>query len=210
MTYGVDRDDTLNLDGQLLHLMRKYLAKQLGALPTIFAGGITGGFVDPASSADTTLYLNPRVAANMALSPTSIVVLAGTNDVSSGWSVSTFDAAFKTMITSMVTSPNGANLKKIVVCTVCSLIGKSNVDTPTIAANVASANVTINGLPAWFNATYPTLSGRLVIADIFTAWGGARPSDAVMLGQLAGTLLDAHPSYLGSDLIAKTIVEKLI
>lgn len=207
-----DNNTTSNLDGQLKQKIRKYCTLFGGFVPgNIITGGIGGGYVDTALIGDTNFHLSTKVAAAMALSPQKVIVLAGTNDVNAAaFSASAFETAFKSMMSSFATGLNAANITKIVVCTVCSVIGLSGEDNPTTAANITAANATINALPAWWNSTHPTLSGRLVIADTFTAWGGARPTQKVMIGQLLGTLLDLHPTPLGNDLLAKSIAGKLI
>lgn len=208
---GDDNNTTSNLDGQLKHKLRKYYASLAGGIPgDIFTGGIGGGYVDTALIADANFHLSTKVVAAMKLSPQKVVVLAGTNDVNAAaFSASAFETAFKSMMTSFATGLNAANISKIVVCTVCSVIGLSGEDNPTTEANITAANATINALPAWWDATYPALSGRLVIADTFAAWGGARPTQKVMIGQLLGSLANLHPSPLGNDLLAKCIVNKM-
>lgn len=210
-SYSTDNNTTSNLDGQLFHLLRKALGAR-GYRSHLYSGGIDGGYVDNALIGDSNLHLSTKVAAALLSSPQSIVLLMGTNDCNSASfsSAANFDTSYKAIITAFVTGTNGANIQRIVATTVTSVIGHSTYDTSTIAANRDAVNAKIALLPAWFDATYPTMAGRLKVADLFDKWGGARPTENVMIGQLLGTLVNLHPSPLGNQKQAESIVGRLV
>jgi hypothetical protein len=211
-SYSADNNTSSNLDGQMLQLLRKALAVNYGTLPgKLYSGGIDGGYVDTALTGDTNLHLSTKVTTALASSPQSVALIMGTNDVNNAsFNAANFNTAYKAIITAFVTGTNGGNIRRIVAATVQSTAGHSTYDTATIQGNIVAANTYINALPTWFDATYPTMAGQLVVADTFTSWGGTSPTEDVMIGQLLGSLTNLHPSPFGGEIMMKTIADRIV
>jgi hypothetical protein len=83
-------------------------------------------------------------------------------------------------------------------------------DGSAVQANITAANTEISALPAWFDTTYSSRSGDLVVADVFNAWGGMGTNANVQIGQMLGTSTNLHPSPLGNLRIAREVVNKVV
>jgi hypothetical protein len=167
--------------------------------------GVGGGFWDPALSA---LDILDHIPAAMATLPHVLVCYGPTNDVANaGFNAATVDAAIKTGLTTIAGNIGINAIEKLVFCTTPSRSGATTQWNDTTRANILASNANILALPAWWNATFPAHAGKLVIADLFSAWGGMFPGTPVMIGQRSGALDDLHPSILGcraaADLIAR-------
>jgi lysophospholipase L1-like esterase len=140
----------------------------------------------------------------IAYKPDLVVYIGGTNDA--------INAAFLTNKAQIVDDLKLDIIdalgvaQRMVVCNVPSVIGNSaNYATSQRDEYVRQLNAEIAALPAWWDATYPARAGALVVADLWSALGGANPPAANFWGTALGTFTDLHPSAAGNLLIGREI-----
>jgi lysophospholipase L1-like esterase len=137
-------------------------------------------------SGDAALYLIDNVPTALAAHPTLVVFQAGANDLTTDGTLD--DAAFTANMKLMIQQFFGVNgndpttVRGMVVCSTPwppeypdaaqALLRKPDI---TTIRDIMAA------LPAWFDAAYPTLAGRLAFQDTFADFGGFSP-DAAQYG----------------------------
>ncbi len=148
--------------------------------------------------------LSTQVALAAAYKPDIAIYIGGTNDViNASWATNRAQVLvdIKLDIIDLM-----ASARRIVVCNVPSTRGNS-----TNHANsqrdryTLEINEDIATLPAWWDATYPARAGALVIADLWSALGGAKPTPSNFWGLALGTGNDLHPSSVGTLVMGREI-----
>jgi len=146
--------------------------------------------------------INSKRAASILNNCSIYLYMGGTNDVIQvNWASNKAQILLdiKDDITNLVAVQN---FKLIVINNVISTRGNLvslPISNTQADANVAEMNVMIDGLPAWFNSTFPTKANRLVVLDCWTKFGGVNPTPKLIQGLLRGTNDDSHPSGFGID-----------
>jgi hypothetical protein len=154
------------------------------------------------------------IAATLANDPVKVLVNGGTNDAAIGVTNAQFQAAYLDILEKLL-GENGNDATKVeeVVCiTQIPLWGTRNssfyAEYVGLAAGYRSI---IEGLPALWDATYPTRAGAVTVAKVFEALGGE--SDALgtdlYKGQLDGTLEDLHLAAHGLAIYGDFLATKL-
>lgn len=149
-------------------------------------------------SGNAALYLKDNVVTALAFNPTTITLQTGTNDLTLTGTLdaAAFTAGMKAIIEQLF-GVNG-NPKTTVLRVVVNSTPWTP-EYPTIAdALIQKADITTiekaqAGLPTWFNATYPSLAGRLIYQNTFEYFGGFSP-DPTLYGPPNGL---GHPSNKG-------------
>jgi len=156
---------------------------------------------DSANSGTASGALQTYRATALAQNPQYVFLRAGTNDANT----TTLDANFDTDLKDHITTILGTtNVKGIVVGTVPAIYNDS-----TKNSNVTTVNNYINALPDWWDTNNPSDTGRVAIADVFTAFGGFNYPGNVYYGQIIGTG-DIHPSAYGYELQSQAYVNALM
>lgn len=196
-----------NYEITIANELRKLAMKSGYDLDTA-AFGIGGAYWDRSL---TGLDIYDYVNTAMAYLPQYLVCYGPTNDVgNAGYVAGTTDSDIKLALGLVAAHNNINNLVKIIFCNTPSRYGLSDSSwSPSTQGNIRAANALIDLLPAYWNTTYPTQAGKLVVCDLFSAWGGMAPSAQVMVGQRAGTFANLHPSGLGCFIAARAIWDKM-
>ena len=151
--------------------------------------------------------------------PQHVVCQGGTNDCNNTqgtvYNATDFETDYKSHITTILAGIKG----KILVGNVITIKGLDEGATINAvkAANVASANVIIADLPAWWDAANPSDTGRIILYDLYAATGGENADDKMLAGLwwsgYDNYLNDAHLSSLGratfGNLLGKTLFKTL-
>lgn len=206
-SYSIDTAATpANYDNTVGSLLRQ-AAVSKGYDLDLSVAGVGGGYWDPAITAfDILDYVDDA----MLTKPHFLVLYGGTNDVGGGsYTDAGYEAALQTALTTIGTDGWASNIRKIILFTTPSRSGLyTNWDDAT-RSRIDSSNAIIAALPAWWDATYPALAGKLVVEDLFAAWGGMYPARSVMVGQRTGSFDDLHPTSLGCSIIAELVSKHL-
>lgn len=149
-------------------------------------------------SADPVIVNIPTI---LAMNPEYVLYRVGTNDVQLNADISSnIDPDIKGHMTTIL---NTASVKTCVVGTAPTVKYGVGLDDPQRVKNVADVNDIINALPAWWDANNPSKAGRLVVADVFTAFGGESADASLFNGA------DIHPSAKGQALMGRTYADQL-
>lgn len=172
------------------------------------AFGVAGGYWDPALTA---LDIRDYIAAMLAWHPSELVLYGPTNDVANaGFVAATVDAAIKAALTTIANDARSVNIRRILFLNTPSRLGLNDATwSDTTKANLTAENINMAARPAWWDATFPTHAGKLVVGDLFTAWGELNPTNAVMVGQRSGLYTNLHPAVTGTRLTAELIAARL-
>lgn len=131
-------------------------------------------------SGNAALYLKDNIVTALALKPTIVIYQAGANDLTQTGTldVAAFTAAMKTHVEQFF-GVNGNPTTSVLRMVVCSTPWAPQYSNSVTAAerkpDITSIEAIQSGLPAWFNTTYPTLSGRLVYQNTFQDFGWFSP-----------------------------------
>lgn len=206
VSYSANTVNNLNYDVQIASELRK-LCVARGFDVETNAFGVGGAYWDPAITA---FDIRDYITAAMASLPNILVLFGGTNDVGGGsFNATTVDTEIKAALTTIAGNAAIGAVERIVFCTTPTRFGLSTGWTDVTRANIVAHNASIRALPVWWNATFPAQTGKLVVADAFSAWGGMDTTRQVMAGQRSGAFDDLHPNCLGSQIFAQIIGEFL-
>ena len=161
--------------------------------------------------------LKTQVDLAVAFKPDVAIYIGGTNDVlSSFWTVPATSSSRAKILADLKLDIIDlmAVAKRIVVCNVPSVIGNAgNYASANRDENVREINTDIATLPSWWDTAYPTRAGALVVADLWTALGGATPPKNNFWGTALENFSDLHPSAQGNLYVGKAIaaaIEELL
>lgn len=189
IAYGWDKDLARSTTGYLAN-------KGLNCFPVIHA--TSSGALD--STVGAAVDLDADFTLAVAERPTCMIVLAGTNDVSTaGYDVASFLAEYKAYVDALAVTAD-----IIICCTVPTSIGDTDVGAilrATLIENTATANAAINTLPAY--------NSKCIVADLFTVLGGETEGTNLWNGVVAGTYTDRHPTAKACRIMGETIAEKI-
>ena len=161
-------------------------------------------------SGNAALYLSDNIPAAIARNPTYVIFQAGTNDLTNTGSLNAtnFTAAMKSHIERFF-GVNGNAKTTVQYMLINSTPWAPQYGNSSTVPNVAGALLRLPdlqkiraiqaALPAWFNATYPPLAGRLIYQDTYAAYG----SDAVNLTYNGPSDL-LHPGAKGQYIMGKS------
>ena len=142
-------------------------------------------------------YLAPNCATMLSARPSLVIFQAGANDLSQADSMS--QAAFTASLKGFVEQCFGLNgnvardTRKIVLCTTPWPPTYPDVSQAALRKpDITKIFNAVLGIPAWFNTTYPSRAGDVIVCDTFTAFGGFRLSPTYFD---SGDLV--HPGPLG-------------
>lgn len=174
-------------------------------------GMAIGGFVNQSyggrkviGSGNAALYLKDNIVTALALKPTLVIYQAGANDLTQTGTldVSAFTASMKSHIEQFF-GVNGnvtTTVKGMVVCSTPWAPQFPDVAQAILRKpDILSIQAIQSGLPAWFNATYPQLAGRLVFEDTFSYFGGFSPDPT-----LFAALDLVHPGPKGRNMMGNS------
>lgn len=108
----------------------------------------------------------------------------------------------------LLANPGGA--ERVFVCTAPTVKEWNTYDTADYLANTVAYNDWVYSLPAWWDGANPTDSGRIIIVDLFTAFGGEEPMANIFMGQVSGAHDNLHPSPWGQALIGRVVLDHMI
>lgn len=136
-----------------------------------------------------------------------VVIMGGTNDAAGdaparGGLAPNFAADLLSLCRALL---NNAQTKAVIIQTIMSLKGNQTFAGANYAAYVDSVNAAIRGLPAAWDAAYPSEAGKIRVTDLFTATGGASPPANMEKGTLTGALDDLHPTAF-ADVISGNLI----
>jgi len=159
---------------------------------------------DSANSAAAAGGLEDYRATALAKNPQYVFLRGGTNDANVDNLDANFDTDLKDHVSTILAQ---SGVKGIVVGTVPAIYNDTTKD-----ANIRTVNAYINALPSWWDENNPSDTGRVAVADVFTAFGGFDYADLpedVYYGQVASSS-DIHPAAYGYKLMAKAYVDALM
>lgn len=151
------------------------------------------------------------------LNPTCILIQAGVNDWFDGTTYGNLDGAkFQRWLKRYVQRILGldtfgfgkypvTSVKRLFIATTpfAPLVDTSGLRAKDAVTDKDSKYAVLD----WFNATYPTLIGKLVIVPVFEAFGGLNASDT-LFNSSNGDFL--HPNNRGTALMGKTYAEAIL
>lgn len=155
-------------------------------------------------SGNAALYLIDNVNTALAQLPTCVIFQAGANDLTNDGTLdkTAFSNSMKAIIERFF-GVNGNAATTVQRMLICSTPWAPEYGGAAVAVlrkpDISSIQTIQAGLPAWFDATYPALAGRLGYQDTFTDMGGFNP-DPRYYG-----LSDAlHPIHKGHYVMGKS------
>lgn len=155
-------------------------------------------------SGNAALYLIDNVATALAQRPTCPIFQAGANDLTTTGTldVTAFTNGMKAIVERFF-GVNGNPSTTVQRMLVCSTPWPPNYPNATDALlrkpDISSIQTIQSGLPAWFDAAYPALAGRLAYQDTFTDFGGFNPDPAYY-----GVSDALHPIHKGRYVMGKS------
>lgn len=173
-TAAWDMEKYINMQAELLKLGMKF-----GDFSVQSYGGrkVIG-------SGNAALYLKDNIVTALALKPTIVIDQSGANDLTQTGTldVAAFTAAKKDHIEQFF-GVNGNPTTSVLRMVVCSTPWAPQYTNTVTAAerkpDITSIEKIQAGLPAWFNSTYPALSGRLIYQNTFEDFGGFSPDSTL-------------------------------
>lgn len=209
------------LDNRASALINRYFSEYGWTCPRIvwhgypsYTTGDVGLGTDLSSVIDTFVEAQTHVA----------VLICGENDSVSATARLTTDANYKAFIEKIAgeAAVNGVtyrSCRKIIVCTPGSLRQHASLDTEANRAGREAVHASVEALPAWWNATYPTRAGLVRVVDLHAILGGDVDGNLNYQGALnvLGNLASGgsaspvaspdnrHPSGLGNHTLFRAI-----
>lgn len=189
-----DMEKRIQLEGELLARGMRF-----GAFSVQSYGGRT-----VIGSGNAALHLKDNIVTALALKPTIVIDQSGANDLTQTGTldVAAFTAAKKVHIEQFL-GLNGnptTTVQRIIVCSTPWAPQYSNAVTAAERKpDITSIEKIQAGLPAWFNATYPSRAGHLIYQNTFEDFGGFNPDTTLYA---TGDLV--HPSHRGRYTMGKS------
>lgn len=187
------------------------MKKDLNLRSSLVEMGIDCGVVNPQSyggrkvigSGNPALYLLDNVATALAQRPTCVIFQAGTNDLTQTGSLNatTFSDSMKLIIEKFfgVNGNPGTTVQRMLVCsTPWPPQYGGDVYAAERKPDIATIQIVQASLPAWFDAAYPALAGRLEYENMFDDFGGFSPNPTYY-----GAADLVHPSSKGHYVMGK-------
>lgn len=181
---------------------KRYLADR-GINATLVIDGNSGYEIWDGATND----LESVRAALLAQDPQVVCIQAGTNDAVRNPIQAAFEADYQDHITTIMAHDT---VERVIIGTIPTLKGNSTYDTPTYVSNVKTLNDIIRSLPVWWDTNNPSNTGKVTIADTFTALGSEEPYDNVFIGQIQNLFNDYHPSAKGQRLMGETFAAAIL
>ena len=127
--------------------------------------------------------IGDTVTATLAEKPSIISINGGINDVrkGAGYDIAVFETEYKSLLSALLAA--GESTQKVFVNNIISHIGDAAFYTAQSITRTAEINAVINALPAWWDAANPSDTGRVIVVDIFNAFGGEPANDNTILGR---------------------------
>lgn len=195
-----DMEKRIQIEGELMALGMRF-----GAFSLQDYGGRT-----VIGSGNAALHLKDNIVTALALKPTIVIYMAGPNDLTQTGTldVAAFTAAMKVHIEQFfgVNANPKTTVLRMVVCSTPWAPQYPDVAQAALRKpDITSIESIQAGLPAWFNATYPALAGRLIYQNTFADFGGFNPDTTLYT---TGDLL--HPSHKGRYTMGKSWAKGVI
>lgn len=162
-------------------------------------GATYGGHVINQDGTTSSIY--DYVNAVLAVKPTTIILGAGSNDVTeTGGLSASFEADLKTLITDLMA---GDSVQKLYIRDIPSVSAKSDYDTDTYKDYVNDANAIIAAIPAWWDTNNPSNTGAVRKFDVFEDMGGRDANDDLFDSN------DVHPNNAGQRVMGRNAARAL-